>query len=118
MAELVAEGAILRVSERGAAGPGVEQRLKDLGDIAEADPALMRDKIREWGGEGGAPFAEAAQMAAQFAEQQAGVAEVAALLHRADDDADAVVRVAARSVICFTIFEHQTDVVNKMLACL
>ncbi|WP_300115278.1 hypothetical protein, partial [Sphingobium sp.] len=67
VAELVSDGPVIRVSERGAAGPGVEQRLKDLGDIAEADPALMRDKIREWGGEGGAPFAEAAGAAAQAA---------------------------------------------------
>ena len=67
VAELVSDGPVIRVSERGAAGPGVEQRLKDLGDIPEADPALMRDKIREWGGEGGAPFAEAAGAAAQAA---------------------------------------------------
>ncbi|MAM11645.1 MAG: hypothetical protein CML23_14535 [Rhizobiaceae bacterium] len=72
VAELVSDGPVVRVSERGAAGPGVEQRLKDLGDIAEADPALMRDKIREWGGEGGAPFAEAAEAAAQ---QAAGLVE-------------------------------------------
>ncbi|WP_370169839.1 hypothetical protein, partial [Sphingobium abikonense] len=67
--ELVSDGPVVRVSERGAAGPGVEQRLKDLGDIAEADPALMRDKIREWGGEGAAPFAEAAETAAQQAAE-------------------------------------------------
>lgn len=74
VAELVAEGATVRVSERGAAGPGVEQRLKDLGEIPEADPALMRDKIREWGGEGGEPFAQEAQAQAERATEFADVA--------------------------------------------
>ncbi|MBZ9649989.1 hypothetical protein K9B33_20860 [Sphingobium sp. 3R8] len=72
--DLVSEIDTLAVSERGAAGFGVEKRLKDLGDIPEADPALMRDKIREWGGEGGAPFAQAAEVSAGEADAAKGAA--------------------------------------------
>lgn len=78
VAELVSETDTILISERGATGFGVEQRLKDLGDIPEADPALMRDKIRDWGAEGGAPFAVTAELARDAALEQADRSQVEA----------------------------------------
>lgn len=77
-AEIISQGETLLISERGAMGPGLEQRLKDLGDIAEADPEMARDKIREWGGEGAEPFvgqARDARDSAWLAEASARAAE-------------------------------------------
>jgi len=76
-AEIISQGETLLISERGAMGPGLEQRLKDLGDIPEADPELARDKIREWGGEGAEPFVGQARDARDGAWQAEGSARAA-----------------------------------------
>lgn len=73
--ELRLQAQAIVVTERGATGPGVERRLYEKGLIAAEDTGLMIDKMREWGGEGGAPFAEAADAAAQAAVEARQQAE-------------------------------------------
>lgn len=67
VAELVAETDNILISERGAAGFGVEKRLKDLGRIDEATPEAMDAYLVAKGAEGAEPFVEAADASAQAA---------------------------------------------------
>lgn len=69
VAELVSETDTILISERGARGPALDQWLKDMGDIPEATPQLARDKIRQWGGEGAAPFVTQAEEARDLAQE-------------------------------------------------
>ncbi|BBF70180.1 SGNH/GDSL hydrolase family protein [Sphingomonas bisphenolicum] len=73
--DIVSEIDTLAVSERGAAGFGVERRLKDLGEIEQADPAMMRNWLREKGAEGAAPYAESAAISANDAATAKGDTE-------------------------------------------
>ncbi|MDT7533723.1 hypothetical protein OVY48_09835 [Sphingobium sp. SA2] len=84
-AQIIAMADTYVISEHGAMGPGLEQRLKDLGDIPEAIPELARDKIRAWGAEGGAPFAATAEVKAA----EAVSAAQQATLERSDAEAAA-----------------------------
>ncbi|QHD68230.1 hypothetical protein GS397_15050 [Sphingobium yanoikuyae] len=90
VAELISETDTVLISERGAAGFGVEQRLKDLGRIDEATPAAMDNYIRGLGEDAAAPYAATALDARDTAliaagrsvdaTQQAEAAAQAALL--------------------------------------
>ncbi|MBG6116801.1 hypothetical protein IWY39_000605 [Sphingobium sp. JAI105] len=75
VAELVSETDTILITERGAAGFGVEKRLKDLGRIDEATPAAMDAYIRGLGIAGAQPFAEVAEAARDTAILQADRSE-------------------------------------------
>lgn len=72
VAELVSETDTILISERGAAGFGVEQRLKDLGRIDEATPEAMDGYIRGLGEDAAAPYAASALEARDTALIAAG----------------------------------------------
>lgn len=78
VAEMVAETDTILISERGATGFGVEKRFADKNLITAPDTDLMIAKIREWGGEGGAPYNAEAQAAAQVATDARDIAVDAA----------------------------------------
>ncbi|MFC3442797.1 hypothetical protein ACFOKF_16610 [Sphingobium rhizovicinum] len=69
----------LVVIERGAIGPGTEERLLLIGKISEATPEAMEAYFVGLGEEGARPFAEAAAASEEVALAKAGEASASAL---------------------------------------
>lgn len=67
----VVDPAVLVVIEKGAMGAGVEERLHDMGEIAEPTTAAMKEWLLSQGADGAQPFAQAAEAARDIALLQA-----------------------------------------------